>query len=216
MRPHPDRLLPAEPGVRAIARRLYAEVAGLPILSPHGHVEARLVADDDPLPDPATLLITPDHYVTRLLHANGVGLDELGVGARPDEASARSAWRSFCANWPVFAGTPERGIGLAYVMGPTGGYLLGYLPAAALCGWLAERGWDRSIMKTAFAMLAGNVVIHTFGLAWLGAVIGWDKPVLALGLFPFALGDLTKLALAALILPLAWQLVGTRPELRRK
>jgi len=65
-------------------------------------------------------------------------------------------------------------------------------------------------------MLAGNVVIHTFGLAWLGAVIGWDKPVLALGLFPFALGDLTKLALAALILPLAWQLVGTRPELRRK
>ncbi|GAA4532176.1 biotin transporter BioY [Chelativorans composti] len=117
---------------------------------------------------------------------------------------------------PVFAGTPERGIGLAYVMGPTGGYLLGYLPAAALCGWLAERGWDRSIMKTAFAMLAGNVVIHTFGLAWLGAVIGWDKPVLALGLFPFALGDLTKLALAALILPLAWQLVGTRPELRRK
>ncbi|MEW9807677.1 biotin transporter BioY [Mesorhizobium sp. ZMM04-5] len=113
---------------------------------------------------------------------------------------------------PVFAGTPEKGLGLAYMMGPTGGYLLGMLPAAALCGWLAERGWDRSVVRTALAMIAGNVVIYAFGVTWLGAVIGWDKPVLQLGLYPFLYGDLAKLALAACALPLAWKLLGAQPS----
>lgn len=117
---------------------------------------------------------------------------------------------------PVFAGTPERGIGLAYLAGPTGGYLLGYLPAAALCGWLAERGWDRSVLKTALAMVAGNLVIYAFGLAWLGNVVGWEKLVFALGLYPFIIGDLAKLALAALTLPLAWKLVSTHPSVDGK
>ncbi|CAM5524910.1 hypothetical protein MAUB1S_08755 [Mycolicibacterium aubagnense] len=112
------------------------------------------------------------------------------------------------AGLPVFAGTPEKGIGLAYMMGPTGGYLLGYLPAAALCGWLAERGWDRSIALTALAMLAGNVMIYLPGLLWLGAIVGWDKPVLAWGLTPFLLGDLLKLGLASAVLPLVWRLAG--------
>ncbi|WP_144378830.1 biotin transporter BioY [Mesorhizobium amorphae] len=112
------------------------------------------------------------------------------------------------AGLPVFAGTPEKGIGLAYMMGPTGGYLLGYLPAAALCGWLAERGWDRSVALTALAMLAGTVTIYLPGLLWLGAVVGWDKPVLAWGLTPFLLGDLLKLSLASAALPLVWRLVG--------
>ncbi|BCH27542.1 hypothetical protein MesoLjLb_73270 [Mesorhizobium sp. L-8-3] len=89
--------------------------------------------------------------------------------------------------------------------GPTGGYLIGYLAAAAACGFLAERGWDRRASTTALAMLAGNVLIYVPGLAWLGAVVGWDKPVLAWGLTPFLLGDLVKLALAAALLPLAWQ-----------
>ncbi|WP_279509330.1 glucuronate isomerase [Actinomadura sp. 7K507] len=69
---HPDRLLPADPGVRALARRLYETVRDLPILSPHGHVDARLLVEDEPFGDPAGLLISPDHYVTRLLHAAGV------------------------------------------------------------------------------------------------------------------------------------------------
>lgn len=112
------------------------------------------------------------------------------------------------AGLPVFAGTPEKGIGLAYMMGPTGGYLLGYLPAAALCGWLAERGWDRSVAPTALAMLAGTVMIYLPGLLWLGAVVGWDKPVLAWGLTPFLLGDLLKLSLASAALPLVWRIVG--------
>ena len=108
---------------------------------------------------------------------------------------------------PVFAGTPEKGIGLAYIAGPTGGYLVGFLLAAAACGWLAERGWDRSVAKTAAAMLIGNVVIYLPGLLWLGALVGWDKPVLAWGLTPFLLGDLTKLALAAVVLPAIWSRV---------
>lgn len=105
--PHPDRLLPAEPGVRAIARRIYASIADLPIISPHGHVDPRLLVDDEPFPNPATLFISPDHYTTRLLHAKGVDLADLGVG-RSDlsEAEARKAWKIFCSHWNVYNGTP--------------------------------------------------------------------------------------------------------------
>ncbi|CCH88471.1 Uronate isomerase [Modestobacter italicus] len=106
---HPDRLLPAEPEVRAIARRIHDAVQDLPIISPHGHVDPRLLLDDAPFPDPATLFITPDHYVTRLLHADGVGLDELGVGEGPlDEDRARAVWRRLCEHWHVYRGTPVR------------------------------------------------------------------------------------------------------------
>ncbi|MFQ5466721.1 MAG: biotin transporter BioY, partial [Kiloniellaceae bacterium] len=108
---------------------------------------------------------------------------------------------------PVFAGAPEKGIGLAYMAGPTGGYLVGFVLAAAACGWLAERGWDRSVAKTAAAMLIGNVIIYVPGLLWLGTLVGWDKPILTWGLTPFLLGDLTKLALAAAVLPAIWKLV---------
>jgi biotin transport system substrate-specific component len=108
---------------------------------------------------------------------------------------------------PVFAGSPEKGIGLAYMFGPTGGYLAGFVLAAAVCGWLAERGWDRSVATTAAAMLIGNLVIYVPGLLWLGALVGWDKPVLAWGLTPFLLGDLAKLALAAAVFPAVWRLV---------
>ena len=109
---------------------------------------------------------------------------------------------------PVFAGTPEKGIGLAYMVGPTGGYLLGFVFAAVACGWLAERGWDRNVLPTALAMLIGNVLIYVPGLLWLGSIVGWDKPVLEWGLTPFLLGDAAKLALAAFLLPAAWKLLG--------
>lgn len=104
--PHPDRLLPADPGTRTVARDLYAAVASAPIYSPHGHVEASVLADDQPFGNPADLLITPDHYVTRMLHAVGVGLDALGV-ATPD-ADPRATWGAFCRHWTTFAGTPVR------------------------------------------------------------------------------------------------------------
>ena len=114
------------------------------------------------------------------------------------------------AGLPVFAGTPEKGIGIAYMLGGTGGYLVGFVLAAAACGWLAERGWDRNIVGTAVAMLIGNVIIYIPGLLWLGAVVGWDKPIFEWGLTPFLWGDLTKLVLAALLVPLAWNVLKRR------
>ncbi|HXR43541.1 MAG TPA: glucuronate isomerase, partial [Pseudolysinimonas sp.] len=103
----PDRLLPADPRTRAVARELYAAVADAPIISPHGHVDPALLRDDLPFPDPATLLVSSDHYVTRLLHAGGATLPELGIG--PDAAEPREVWRRFCAGWPLFAGTASGG-----------------------------------------------------------------------------------------------------------
>ena len=113
---------------------------------------------------------------------------------------------------PVFAGTPEKGIGLAYMMGGTGGYLLGFLLAAVTCGWLAEKGWDRNVFKTATAMLIGNILIYIPGILWLGILFGWDKPILEWGLTPFILGDVTKLALAAAVLPLVWKLLNKKHD----
>jgi glucuronate isomerase len=108
--PSPDRLFPADPGTRQIARRLYDQVKGAPILSPHGHVDARLLTANEPFPNPAALFITSDHYVTRLLHANGVSLDDLGLArfGVPSSVSPRSIWSKLCDNWSAFAGTPVR------------------------------------------------------------------------------------------------------------
>jgi glucuronate isomerase len=106
---HPDRLLPVDPSVRDIARRLYGAVRDLPIISPHGHVDPRILLDDVPFRDPAELFVTPDHYVTRLLHASGVPLDALGVGQGPlTETAARQAWRLLCSHWDIYRGTPVR------------------------------------------------------------------------------------------------------------
>ena len=111
------------------------------------------------------------------------------------------------AGLPVFAGTPEKGIGLLYMAGPTGGYLLGYVLAAAVCGGLAERGWDRNVFKAVLAMLIATVVMYLPGLFWLGVLFGWDKPILEWGLIPFIPGELLKIALVAAGLPLAWKLL---------
>jgi len=106
---HPDRLLPVDPSVRDIARRLYKTVQDLPIISPHGHVDPRILLDDVPFRDPAQLFVTPDHYVTRLLHASGVPLDALGVGQGPlSETAAREAWRLLCSHWHIYRATPVR------------------------------------------------------------------------------------------------------------
>jgi biotin transport system substrate-specific component len=109
------------------------------------------------------------------------------------------------AGLPVFAGTPEKGIGLAYMLGGTGGYLVGFVLAAAVCGYLAERGWDRRVVTTALAMLIGNALVYFPGLLWLGSLFGWDKPIVEWGLTPFILGDVVKLALAATVLPFVWK-----------
>jgi len=104
----PDRLFPVDPATRDVARALYAGVAALPILSPHGHVDPSILQADDPFGNPAELLIRYDHYVTRLMHAAGVQLTELGIPDRLSNApvaSPREAWRTFCAHWHLYAGT---------------------------------------------------------------------------------------------------------------
>lgn len=100
----PDRLLPSDPGTRAIARNLLELVQDLPIISPHGHIDPAMLAADTPFPDPASLLVTPDHYVKRLIHASGVPMEKLVLGTNED-VDARSIWREFSKAWPLFDGT---------------------------------------------------------------------------------------------------------------
>lgn len=99
----PHRLLPADPATREIAAALYDSVAHLPIISPHGHVPVSWLSDNTPFANPADLLVVHDHYVTRLLHARGVSLDELGQGGR--DYDPRAVWRIFAHHWHAFAGT---------------------------------------------------------------------------------------------------------------
>ncbi len=107
---------------------------------------------------------------------------------------------------PVFADTPQRGVGLAYMMGPTGGYLVGFVAGAWLTGWLAERGWDRSILKLFAAMMAGHLVILALGFAWLASFAG-PSMAWAVGVAPFFAATFYKTLLGALVLPAGWTLV---------
>lgn len=106
LEPHPDRLFPADPATRSVARELYSLVADEHIFSPHGHVDPGLLLADEPFADPTALLVTPDHYVTRVLHAQGVDLGDLGVGG--GAADPRAGWRILCRHWDAFLGTPSR------------------------------------------------------------------------------------------------------------
>lgn len=106
-----DRLFPLDPRSRDLARALYAEVRGMPILSPHGHTDPRWFAEDQPFPDPAGLFVTPDHYVFRMLCSQGVALTDLGVprvDGGPTETDGRKIWRLFAGNYHLLRGTPSR------------------------------------------------------------------------------------------------------------
>jgi glucuronate isomerase len=102
---NPDRLFPAEPTMRGIARRLYGEVAALPIISPHGHTDPEWWATDANFGNATELLIHPDHYVFRMLYSQGVSLDDLGVGN--PAANPRESWRLFAEGYHLFRGTPS-------------------------------------------------------------------------------------------------------------
>ncbi|MEO0700695.1 MAG: biotin transporter BioY [Pseudomonadota bacterium] len=108
----------------------------------------------------------------------------------------------------VFASSSTEAYGVTYMMGGTGGYLLGYVLATLALGYAARAGWDRSIPGMAAAMLIGTVLIYIPGLLWLGQLYGWDQPILQWGLTPFLIGDALKLVLAALLVPTVWKLVG--------
>ena len=111
------------------------------------------------------------------------------------------------AGRPVFAsGT----FGIATIIGPTGGYLVGFLPAAYIVGLLSKKGWDRKVWTTATSMIIGNVIIYLAGITWLSRFVGWDN-VLQTGLIPFLIGDGAKIVLATLLLPTGWKLIN-RPR----
>lgn len=103
--------------------------------------------------------------------------------------------------FPVFTGTPARGVGLAYMVGPTGGYLVGFMLAVIVVGIFAKIGWDRRRSSIAVALCAGVAALYAPGLLWLGATIGWDQPLLELGLYPFVPGEIAKMLLLLLGLP---------------
>lgn len=107
---HPDRLFPADAHVRAIARALYEDVRDLPIVSPHGHTDPSWFAQNPEFTDAASLFLTPDHYVLRMLRSAGLSYDQLGVKRRDGKPviEGREAWRLFCSHWHLFAGTPSR------------------------------------------------------------------------------------------------------------
>ncbi|SLN63281.1 glucuronate isomerase [Pseudooctadecabacter jejudonensis] len=126
----PDRLYPAEPRQRDLARALYQSVADLPIISPHGHCDPRWFAENDRFPDPAALFVTPDHYVFRMLVSQGVTLPDLGIARTdggPVEGDPRVIWRRFAENYHLFRGTPsamwmdhslEHVFGVTDILGP--------------------------------------------------------------------------------------------------
>lgn len=112
---------------------------------------------------------------------------------------------------PVFQGTPEKGIGLLYMTGSTGGYLLGFVAMAAIVGWAADRGWDRSILKFLAVLLVAETVMMALGFGWLSLLIGAEK-AWTFGVVPFIVPDLVKVGIAAALVPAVWGL----PLLRRR
>ena len=104
---HEHRLFPPDPETRAVARRLYQQIASLPIISPHGHTEARWFAQNAPFPNPTELFIIPDHYIFRMLYSQGIPLESLGI-RQPKIDDPRRIWRIFAENYYLFRGTPTR------------------------------------------------------------------------------------------------------------
>ncbi|MGV3553406.1 biotin transporter BioY [Rhizobium sp.] len=125
----------------------------------------------------------------------------LALGARRGTLAVLVYLAQGAAGLPVFAGTPEKGIGLAYMAGPTGGFLAGFVLTAFAAGWLAERGWDRSLWKAGLASIFALALMYLPGLLWLGTIIGFNGKLLAAGLYPFIPADLLKAAIAAVLVP---------------
>lgn len=109
---------------------------------------------------------------------------------------------------PVFAGTPEKGLGIIYMFGPTGGFLMGFVVATWVMAKFAHQQFDRNYGKTFLAMFLGEVIIFACGLLYMGALLGWDKPILAWGFTPFYLGEIVKIIAVTLMLPTVWKFIN--------
>jgi biotin transport system substrate-specific component len=131
-------------------------------------------------------------------------------GARLGASTVVAYLAAGAAGLPVFTNTPPDIAGPAYLLGPTGGFLVGFAVAAVIVGYAADRHWDRSVPKLLAAMVAADAVVFALGLAWLPFAVpalGYSWSLLEAGLFPFLLGDLLKVLIAGLAIPAAWHLL---------
>ena len=187
-----EAILPSE-GSALMLRRVALVVLGIAALA----IAAKIRVPFWPVP------ITMQTFVVLTLGA--------GFGVRLGVITLLGYLLVGALGFDVFTSSSAEKFGLAYMMGGTGGYLVGFVLAAGVLGWLARKGWDRSIVTMAAAMLIGNAIIYVPGVLWLGHLYaetqGWAV-VLDWGLWPFLAGDALKLALAALVLPMAWKVVS--------
>ncbi len=187
MRPLVSLALP-DKGAARLATQIFLAVVGTLVLTVSAKTKVVLGPVDISLQTLAVLLI-----------ASAFGL-RLGV------ATLLLYMAEGAMGLPVFQGTPEKGLGIAYMLGSTGGYLAGFVVMAAIVGWAADRGWDRNPIKLFGAMLTAEVVMMAMGFAWLGLLIGPEKSW-QFGVAPFVIGDLIKVALAASLVPAVWSLL---------
>ena len=190
MRPLVSLALP-EKGAMRLTTQIFLALAGTLLLTVSAKTKVMLGPVDLSLQTLAVLLI-----------AAAFGL-RLGV------ATLLLYMAEGAAGFPVFQSTPEKGIGLAYMLGSTGGYLAGFVVMAAIVGWAADRGWDRNPLKLAGAMLTAEVAMMAMGFAWLAMLIGPEKSW-QFGVLPFVAGDLVKVGLASALVPAVWSLLSRR------
>jgi glucuronate isomerase len=164
---HPDRLFPADPTTRAIARTLYAEIADLPIVSPHGHTDARWFADDAPWSDATSLLLAPDHYIFRMLYSQGVALDALAIPSRSGVPATdpRAAWRVFADHIALFRGTPSQ-MWLDHVFAEVFGFNVALDPSTA------DLYFDTIAEKLATPAFRPRALFDRFDIAFLATTEG--------------------------------------------
>ncbi|MEW9806910.1 biotin transporter BioY [Mesorhizobium sp. ZMM04-5] len=189
-RPLVDLALPQK-GAARLGAQLFLVVAGTLLLTLSAKTKVVLGPVDMSL---QTLVV--------LLIAAGFGL-RLGV------ATLLLYLAEGAMGFPVFQGTPEKGLGVVYMLGTTGGYLAGFVVMAAIVGWAADRGLDRNPLKLFGVMLAADAVMLAMGYAWLAVLIGSAK-AWEFGVVPFLVPDLIKVALAAALVPAVWSLLPKR------
>ena len=169
---HPDRLLPADPTTRGIARELYATVADLPIISPHGHTDPAWFATNANWSNATELLLAPDHYLYRMLYSQGVPLDALGVphkGGVP-ATDPRAAWRTFAEHYPLFRGTPSR-MWLDHVFAEVFGFTIALDPSSA------DEYFDRIGAALATDAFRPRALFERFDIELLATTEGADDPL---------------------------------------
>jgi glucuronate isomerase len=167
---HPDRLLPVEPAVRALARQFYEHVAHLPIISPHGHTDPGWFADNLPFAGATQLLLQPDHYLLRMLYSQGISLEQLGVG-HDATSSPRAAWQVFADHYQLFRATPSR-MWLDWVFSEVFGL------SVRLESGTADRYFDTINEKLATAAFRPRALFERFNIEVLATTESPTDPLL--------------------------------------